>query len=194
MSLHDGGSWREAIDILKRTNRKRIYGPRGLGLVAVAVLVAAACGPRSTEGSDLSDLQLIGVDFELNSIIISNNGTTDVRTEGLWAYRDGQGFEFDIFTIEPRATILFSMREMGEISADGGEIALASSDDFENPNALLDYVAWGSRGFDLTETATEAGLWPEDESVVTDVDTIVLLRTNPTGTGPAAWQASEEVG
>jgi hypothetical protein len=160
----------------------------------VLAMVVSACGPEAGETSDLSDLQLIGVDFQLNSIIVANNGSRDVRTEGLWAYRDGQGFEFDIFTIEPRATILFSMRELGDISVDGGEIALATDENLEDPEALLEYVVWGSDGFTLSETATEAGLWPENETVTTGDGTVALLRTDPTGTGPNAWEASDEVG
>lgn len=160
----------------------------------VVTLVASACGPGASGESDLSDLQLIGVDFQLNSVIIFNNGSNDVRTEGLWAYRDGQSFEFDIFTIEPRATITFSMRELGDISTDSGEVALASDGDLSDPEALLEYVAWGSDGFALSETATQAGLWPADRTVSTDSTTIVLLRTDPAGTGPDAWEASDEVG
>lgn len=137
---------------------------------------------------------MVAVDFELNSMVLENTGDTEVRTQGLWAYRDGERFEFDIFIIEARATILFSMRQLGEISTSSGELALADSDSFDDPDSLLDYVAWGDRDLRLSAAATEAGLWPPDQGTV-DVppDSLILLRVDPTGTGPIAWQASDQI-
>jgi len=180
---------------LNRNTSKPKGASRYLGTIIVSLaLIIPACGPATTETSGLADLQLVGVDFELNSIIVTNVGTTDVRTEGLWAYRDGESFEFDIFTIEPRATILFSMRELGDISVAGGEIALADDESLSDPDALLEYVAWGDGLFALSDTATEAGLWPEDQTVGTGSGTALLLRVDPHGNGPTAWEASDEVG
>ena len=141
----------------------------------------------------MADLDLVGVDFELNSLVIENAGEDVVRTEGLWAYRDGESFQFSIFIIEPRATILFSMRDLGEISTGGGELALADSDSFD-PDSLLEYVAWGEGDFELSDAAAEAGLWPPDQGTVTvPDDTVALIRGDPTSTGPIAWEASDEV-
>ncbi len=140
----------------------------------------------------LSDLQLIGVDFELNSMILTNNSSQEVSTDGLWAYRDGESFEFNIFPIEPRATILFNMRDLGEIDAGSGEIALAEDGGFNDPASLLQYVRWGGDTAALAPLATEAGLWPEEETVETRADTLVLIRTDATGSGPASWEASSE--
>lgn len=156
-------------------------------------LVAAGCDPGADpDASPLDDLQLVAVDFELNSMVITNNGSEPVRTEGLWAYRDGESFQFDIFTIEPRASIMFSMRELGEISTQRGEIALAESDSFEEPDSLLQYVAWGDDGFDLLPTATDAGLWPAEEAGETTGDAIFLIRSDPTANGPLAWESSNQ--
>lgn len=161
-------------------------------MVAVLALVLVACdGGVDPEGSPLDDLQLVGVDFELNSMVITNNGSETVRTEGLWAYRDGESFQFDIFIIEPRASILFSMRELGDISTERGEIALADSESFDG-DSLLQYVAWGDDGFDLLPTATEAGLWPAEEAAETTSDAIFLVRSDPTANGPLAWESSNE--
>lgn len=146
------------------------------------------------DASPLEELQLIGVDFELNSMVISNNSEEEVRTQGLWAYRDGESFEFDIFIIEPRATILFSMRDLGDISTSSGELALFDSDSFTDPDSMLQYVVWGDGDSQLTETVSDAGLWPPDEGTVSvSEDSVVLLRIDPLGTGPTAWDASDEV-
>lgn len=166
-----------------------------LKAAAIFAIVLSACDVGADpSASPLEDLQLIGVDFELNSMIISNNSDSEVRTQGLWAYRDGESFEFNIFILEPRSTILFSMQDLGDISASGGEMALAESDSFDDPEALLQYVAWGEADLDLSRTATGAGLWPPDAGTV-DVDTatIILVRTDPTGTGPDSWQSSSEI-
>jgi hypothetical protein len=164
-------------------------------IAVLAGLALSACGATDDpETSPLDHLDLVGVDFELNSMIIENTGTETVRTEGLWAYRDGEQFEFNIFIVEPRATILFSMRELGEISADGGEIALADSDTFEVPGSLLEYVAWGEGDFALSSTATEAGLWPPDEGAVpVPAESVILIRVDSTVTGPIAWEASDQI-
>lgn len=161
-------------------------------MVVVLVLALVGCdGGADPEGSPLDDLQLVGVDFELNSMVITNNGSETVRTEGLWAYRDGESFQFDIFIIEPRASILFSMRELGEISTESGEIALADSESFDG-DSLLQYVAWGDDGLDLLPTATEAGLWPAEEAAETTGDAIFLVRSDPTANGPLAWESSNQ--
>ncbi len=176
------------------TRRSRIGNTRliPLGIVAVLALVLAGCdGGTEPEGSPLDDLQLVGVDFELNSMVITNNGTETVRTEGLWAYRDGESFQFDIFRIEPRASILFSMRELGEISTAAGEIALAESESFDD-DSLIQYVAWGEDGFDLLSTATEAGIWPAEEAAEITSDAIFLVRSDPTANGPLAWESSNQ--
>lgn len=157
-------------------------------------MTLSACGGDDPEASPLEDLELVAVDFELNSIVLENTGENTVRTEGLWAYRDGERFQFNIFIIEPRATILFSMRQLGDISTSGGELALASSDRFDDPSSLLEYVAWGEDGFELAATATDAGLWPPDQGTVeVPPDSLILLRVDPAGTGPLAWQPSDQI-
>lgn len=161
-------------------------------MVAVLAFVLVGCDAGAEQdGSSLDNLQLVGVDFELNSMVITNNGSETVRTEGLWAYRDGGRFQFDIFIIEPRASILFSMRELGEISTASGEIALAESESFDD-DSLLQYVAWGDNGFDLLSTATEAGIWPSEEAADITTDAIFLVRSDPTANGPLAWESSNQ--
>ncbi|HUG08719.1 MAG TPA: hypothetical protein VMP13_07485 [Acidimicrobiia bacterium] len=163
-------------------------------LLAALLLAVPACGGDDPEASPLENLELVAVDFELNSIVIENTGEDMVRTEGLWAYRDGEQFRFNIFIIEPRASILFSMRRLGDISTSGGELALALSENFDDPDSLLEYVAWGEDGFELAATATEAGLWPPDLGTVdAPPGSLILIRVDPTGTGPLAWQASDEI-
>jgi hypothetical protein len=154
------------------------------------LLVSACAG--SEEGS-LDDLQIVGIDYGLDSILLTNNGTEEVRTEGLWVYQNGQSDQFNIFTIEPRATIRFSVQDVGGTDPRGGEIALFSGDSFSDPEAMLDYVAWGAVGHDKTEVASDAALWGTGESIETADDTVLLLRTDPSGFGEVAWTPSSEL-
>lgn len=161
-------------------------------MLVVALVAIPACGSGESEAS-LSDLQLVGVDFELNSILLTNNSAQEVATQGLWAYRDGESFEFNIIPIEPRATILFSMRDLGDIDVGEGEIALSEEGSFSEADALLQYVVWGDDNRALSSLAAEAGLWPEGEAVETHDDTVLLIRTDATGSGPTSWEASSEI-
>lgn len=157
-----------------------------------ALALGGACGDTTSE-TPLADFQLVGIDFELDSILLTNNGTDEVRTRGLWVYQDGESSQFNVFIIEPRATILFSLRDIGGVDVSGGEIALYQSDSFSDPEAMLDYVAWGSTGHSQRGVATDAGLWGGEEAVETSEDTLVIVRVDPTGSGPLTWEASSEV-
>lgn len=154
-------------------------------LVAIALL-AGACG--SGDGESLDSLQLVGVDFELNSIILTNGGGNDLRTEDVWVFQDGEAFELGIFTIEPRATILFSVRDLDGVDTAGGEIALFSSDAFDDDEALLDYVAWGSSGHSLIEDEVIAGTWSELGPVEVPSQATALLRFDSQSFGPDGWE------
>lgn len=153
------------------------------------LLALSSCGTGDEEQA-VSDLQLVGVDFELNSIILTNGGTDDLTTRDIWIYQDGEAFMLDIFRIEPRDVILFSVRELGLLDPSGGEIAVYEGSDFDDETTMLDYVAWGSGGHDRLETASEGGEWPQEGTVDVEVGTIVLLRPDPLFNGPDAWEQS----
>jgi hypothetical protein len=154
-------------------------------MVAIS-LMAGACG--SGEGESLDSLQLVGVDFELNSIMLTNGGANDLLTEDVWVYHDGDAYELGLFTIEPRATILFNVRELDRLETSGGEIALFSSDSFDDEEAVLDYVAWGSSGHRLIENQVIGGTWSELGSVEVPSDATALIRFDSQFFGPDGWE------
>lgn len=154
-------------------------------LLAVALL-AGACG--SEDGESLDSLQLIGVDFELNSIVLTNGGGGSLLTEDVWIYQNGEAFELGLFTIEPRATILFSVRELDGVDTSGGEIALFSSNSFEDEEAVLDYVAWGTSGHRLIDDEVVAGTWSELGPVEVPSGATALVRLDPQFVGPDGWE------
>lgn len=166
-------------------NKKPITRTILVPFVLVIALIAGACG--SADGESLDSLQLVGVDFELNSIILTNGGGKDLRTENVWIYQDGEAFMLNIFTIEPRATILFSVRDLDGVDPSGGEIALFSSDSFNDEDALLDYVAWGSSRHHLIDTGVVAGTWSEIGPIALPAGTVALIRSDPQFVGPDGW-------
>jgi len=157
-----------------------------LPVVVAISLIAGACG--SGEGESLDSLQLVGVDFELNSIMLTNGGANDLLTEDVWVYQDGDAYELGLFTIEPRATILFNVRELDALETSGGEIALFSSDSFDDEEAVLDYVAWGSSGHRLIEDQVIAGTWSELGPVEVPSDATALIRFDSQFFGPDGWE------
>ncbi len=157
-----------------------------LPVVVAISLIAGACG--SGDGESLDSLQLVGVDFELNSIILTNGGGSDLLTEDVWVYQDGDAYELGLFTIEPRATILFNVRELNGVDPEGGEIALFSSDSFDDADAVLDYVAWGSSGHRLIEEEVIAGTWSELGPVDVPSNATAIIRFDSQFFGPDGWE------
>jgi hypothetical protein len=155
-------------------------------LLLALFLMVGACG--SGDDENLADVQLVGVDFELNSIMLTNGGGEDILTDGLWVYQDGEAFEFNIFTIQPRATILFSVRDLDGVDRSGGEIALFSSDAFDDEEAVLDYVAWGTSGHHLVDTGVVGGAWSEVGAVEVPGGTAALIRFDLQFFGPEGWE------
>ncbi len=164
-------------------------------LVVVIGLLLMACGDASStrDESPLADLEVTGVDFELNSVLITNIGSETVRTEGLYLCQRDECFEFNIFSIAPRATIIFSVSRAGEMTSEAGNIALFDSDDFTDADSMIDYVAWGSPGQPASATAAEAELWSSADFVETPAGTIILTRIEPGVPGSDAWDASDEL-
>lgn len=160
-------------------------------LIAVLTALVGGCS-TDDEAGDLDDLQIVGIDYELGSMVITNAGASDVSTEGLWVYQTGDVAEFNIFTIEPRATILFSLRDVGGAAVAGGEVALFSDDSFSDPDAMVDYVAWGPSGHEKASLASEAGLWGPDESVEVPEGTAAILRADQSAIGAGSWVVGEE--
>ena len=67
----------------------------------------------------------------------------------------------------------------------GGEVAIYRSDDFEDPEEMLDYVTWG-RGGGRTQAAVEVGLWPPGDVVLPSGAAIVALHGGSTS---ADWDS-----
>lgn len=167
---------------------------RAVILLILAMLILAACSDDSTEEeSPLASLRLAGIDFPLDSVLLINNGAEPIRTESLHLCQGDMCFEFNIFSIAPRSTIIFDASRAGGLDPEMGEVALFDSDAFDDPDSMVDYVAWGSADQSLANTASEALLWSEEAFVEMPSGTIFLTRIDPASPGVETWEPSDEI-
>lgn len=103
--------------------------------------------------------------FELPDAVISPGET------GIVAVGDGTGLAGVIAT---RATL-------GELRSSDGEIALLTSPDSGDPEALLIYLEWGSTPHELTDVAVAAGRWLEGSFAPTSETATRLFRVEESG-------------
>ncbi len=66
------------------------------------------------------------------------------------------------------AANLFLGPTIGELDPRAGEVALFSSNAFDDPDAIISYVEWGEPGQSRSAIAIEAGIWSEGAVVVFD--------------------------
>lgn len=172
-----------------------------LAMAIAFALVMSACGDDSAADSDsasasdvVSDpgLQLLAVDFTLDSAAILNTSNEDISTAGFWLCSEGEYFALDPQPIAARSTILFQLDDLGELDPSDGELALYSSDAFGDADAIQSYVEWGSTGHQRSELAASAGIWVPGEFVATDGPSTLLTNIDPTSFDIVNWVASDE--
>lgn len=123
---------------------------------------------------------------ELAFVIITNWGDGPGNLDGLWlsqgtavqALQDveiGPGEQAVLglgadppLDLAGMAAVVHVGPSVGQIVASGGELALHRSGTFDDPDNLIDYVAWGDGPHLRLEQATEAGIW--DGATVEVVD------------------------
>ncbi len=103
--------------------------------------------------------------FALPDAVVAAGETVRVATG------DGEGLENLVAT---GATI-------GELHRPDGEIAIFTSPDTTDPDALLVYLQWGSTPHELTEMAVEKGLWFETSYAPSGENATRLWRVEESG-------------
>lgn len=82
---------------------------------------------------------------------------------------------------------------LGEVVVESGEVGLyynlGARPDFGDATQIIDYVEWGEPGHGRSETAVEAGLWPDGGFVETTDETLALSALTQPTTGPQDWNA-----
>lgn len=161
---------------------------RLLVVIAVSALAATACSSDNNSDGDLAavdetiaedagtqepdidepafasggtaDLAITEVVFD-DHLTITNLGADAVSVDGLWLCNRPNYVPMPTALIAPGESIDISDLS---ISVGGGEVALYTSNSFDDSSAMLDYVAWGGGG-GRASVAVDAGLWPDGDTV-----------------------------
>ncbi len=158
---------------------------RILALALSLTLVAAACGgsdsetaeesstttpataetttqppPTEDQGAEdpepmTSGLTITAVDLTTGMVTITNNGSDGADLTGYQLCNRPTYIPVPAEVLAPGAAIEVAL---GDMSADGGEAALYSSQSFGSASDMVSYVVWGSEG-GRQSVAEEAGLW-----------------------------------
>ena len=137
---------------------------------------------------------------EEGSIEIGNLGPDTGDLSGFWIAIHPYYLEIPSTIIAPGKAIIVSIAEDADpelvipaagllpaLKSGSGEIGLYSSGGFGDPNAIVDYVEWGSTGHVRSHVAIEAGLWPEDQTIVIEGAATGLTADDRSEPGPQGW-------
>ena len=100
-------------------------------------------------------LQVTSVDFTTGVAVITNLGDRDIDLTGHWICNRPSYAELPARELAAGESVEASL---GGFSADGGEVAVYTSDAFGDPTAIATYVGWGGGG-GRESVAEEAGIW-----------------------------------
>lgn len=163
------------------------------------MLLLAGCNPNSqsltpTPGS-------VGY-FAINEIGLGSNGyvsLTNITSQpaalaGLYLCQGTQCWAFPEATVSAGATARVGVGDgkgleglvadhatIGDLKPADGEVALFASNKFDDPQALLAYLQWGSTPHKLTDLAVKAGLWLKESYAPTSENATRLYRQPDTG-------------
>lgn len=179
---------------------------RWMVLVAVGMLVLSACSDSDdaesgstapdgsqepaisdapTAGGSVADLAITEVVFG-DHVTVTNLGADAVSLVGLWLCNRPSYTELPTAVLAAGESIDLAAAGLGNLSVDGGEVGLYSSNSFGDSASLVDYVTWGSAGGRIG-VAVDAGQWPADATV----DATGASISAPDGGGaPSDWSSS----
>lgn len=80
-------------------------------------------------------------------------------------------------------------RPIGEVSATNGELGLYSTNTFNSPDAIVDYVEWGASGHARSGVAVAAGIWVDGGFVEVPTELLAIVAQAFPTLGPEDWFA-----
>ncbi len=108
-------------------------------------------------------ISITEIDFEADTITITNHGTVDVELGDVWLCEFPKYENLDAMVLAGGDSV--TIPNPHGSSVDDGELALYRTDDYVDPDAMLSYVHWGTDDHTRTPVAVDAALW-EGEPVV----------------------------
>ena len=127
--------------------------------------------PTTTAAPPTTDAPAAGstADLAITEVVfgdhftITNLGDSPVDVDGLWVCNRPSYAPISAAVLAPGESIEIAAAQIA-VPDTGGEVALYSSNSFDDSSALLDYVAWAGGGGRGTEAA-DAGQWPAGDTV-----------------------------
>jgi len=140
-------------------------------------------------------------------LVIANKGTGPGSSGGFWICQFPSYFELPAFELQPgeRLTVPLGegivpdlvgvigtvdvIRPIGVIDAEGGEIGLYSADRFNDPEAIVDYLEWGSGNHARSGVAVQAQIWVDGGFVEVPPELLAIVAQAFPTLGPDDWFA-----
>jgi len=141
---------------------------------------------------------------DLGQVVVQNVGSEAGSLGGYWLCQRPAYYEFpvvelqpgeaaavsvggDVFVPPPGSIAIDGVAEIGPFDPTSGEVGLYRFDAFDDPDAIVSYVEWGSSGHGRSATAVNAGIWPDGGFVETSDVTGAILATSIPPTDPGDW-------
>lgn len=141
---------------------------------------------------------------DLGQVVVQNVGSEAGSLGGHWLCQRPEYYEFpdvelqagesaavsvggDVFAPPPGAIAIEGIAEIGPFDPTDGEVGLYRFDAFDDPDAIVSYVEWGSSGHGRSATAVSAGIWLDGGFVETSDATGAILATSIPPTDPGDW-------
>ena len=140
-------------------------------------------------------------------LLLANRGTGPGTTEGLWICQFPNYFALPVVELGPGDRIAIplgdgevpdlvgvvasveAVRPLGPITRSSGEIGLYSTDTFNAPEAIIDYVEWGQADHARSIVAIRAGIWMEGGFVEMAPEVLAIVAETFPTSGPDDWHA-----
>lgn len=127
-------------------------------------------------------------------VSLTNFTDVPVRLAGLFLCQRPNYFELPDVAVEPGQTVRVAVGDgdglenvvatnatLGDLNPEDGEIALYTSQDFDDPAAMIVYLEWGSTPHGRSSVAVEAGLWLEGSFAPTSATATRMFRVEESG-------------
>jgi len=140
-------------------------------------------------------------------LIIGNRGGGPGSTAGFWICQFPSYFELPPVDLLPGERLAVPLGTgtipdlvgvvaiadaelpLGTVSSLDGELGLYSSNTFNSPGAIVDYLEWGSSGHARSGVAVTAGIWVDGGFVEVPAELLAIVTQAFPTTGPEDWFA-----
>jgi len=162
--------------------------------VTTAAAVTASTARSQPDGaSSFFAINEIGLGAD-GYISLTNFTEVPVTLDGLFLCQRPNYVALPDVTVEPGQTVRVAVgdgdsienvvvtnADLGDLKPEDGEIALYTSQDFDDPAAMIVYLEWGSTPHGRSSVAVDAGLWLEGSFAPTSATATRLFRVEDSG-------------